>query len=522
MSFDDRRLGESNWRPRWVSTAAAAVFALAVTIGLAAGTDAAEPAVVGLVSGLCLGAAVWSIAVTERRVATILAGILATLSGLAVLGAVLVAAVVQVGWPPTPPFEFLALAPFVLALAGFLSGFGAPTAVWGITPSGEAGTAVLRLLVVVSVPAVALVAVFFAPPIDPAIDAIRSGLDLALARGPASEPILVDGIPIPRFGGLFALTAIAALTLEIALGRLPLAELAGDHSRGTIDDAVGRLRGWLRIVAAFATVFAIAGVVAQPVTPELYARVPSDFVAVGIELTLSTTIRWALLSVAVVSLPAIVVSRLVRAVASEQFRPNTRLLVPLAVGGLFVAAAVGTHASVEVIALDRAGSAEGRELLRTVFTEIGSLAITLGVVVLGLSVSMALLLFVRLAGAFRFLGATMGVQSLSAGVLIAAVGAAIAEVSAPFVIAGVAASLFVWDVGEFADTLAREIGRRGDALGSELVHFVGAAVLAIGSVGVAIAATRATEFIPSASPALSLLTTVAVVVGTLFSFLVAR
>ncbi|MEF8777294.1 MAG: hypothetical protein V5A36_00130 [Natronomonas sp.] len=522
MSFDTGQLDESNWRPRWTSTALAAVFGLAVTIGLAVSIDALESTLVALVSGLCLGGTIWSTAVTERRVATILAGVLATVSGLALLGALVVAAVIQLGWPPTPEFGRLAFAPFALVFAGFLSGFGALTALWGVTPANEAGTATVRLFVVQLVPAVALITVFVMPPLDPAIEMARFGIDLALARGAASDPIVVDGVVSPRFGGFFAVTAVAAFAFRTALGRLPLVEFAGEHSRETVEAVVGRIRGWLGVIFAVGGLLAIGGVVLQPVLPELYAYVSPGLLAVSIEITLSTTIRRALLAVALASAPAIVVPRLVRATASKRFRPNLLPLVPLAVGGAIVAVALGTHSTVEATALEQAGTGEGRRILEAVFAEFGSLALTLAVFVVGLSITTMLLLLVRFAGAFRFLGATMGVQSTSAGVFVAAAGAAIAGASVPTVLVGVAASLFVWDLGEFATTLAHEIGRAGDGLGSEFVHAVGGTVLAIGSVGVGLVTMRAIDAVPSVSNTIALLGTITVVVGTLLLFLVVR
>ena len=518
MSFDSRQLGESNWQPRRVSTTVTAAFGVAATIGLAVSVDAIVPVLVALVSGLCLGVTVWSVAVTERRVATILA----TVSGLALLGALVVAAVTQLGWPPTPEFGRLTFASFALVLAGFLSGFGAPTALWGVTPANEAGTAMVRLFVVELVPAVTLIAVFFMPPLAPAIETVRFGIDLALARGTAGSPIFVDGVAVPRLGGFFAVIAVTAFALRTALVRLPFVEFAGEHSRETVSAVTDRLRGWLNAIFAFGSLFAIGGVILQSVLPELYVYIPSGFVAASITITLSTTIRWTLLSIALASVPAIVVPRLVRATASEQFRPNLLPLVPLAVGAGIVAVAVGTHSTVEAAVLEQAGTGGGHRVLGSVFDEFGSLVLTLAVFVVGLSITTMLLLIVRLAGSLRFLGATMGVQSTSAGVFVAATGAAIAGMSAPVVIAGVAASLFVWDLGEFATTLAREIGRAGDGFGSELIHIVGGSVLAIGSVAVGIVTMYAVDSVPPVSSTVALLATVTAVVGTLSLFLVVR
>ena len=522
MSFDGHRLDEANWRPRRLSTALAVAFALVVTFSLSAAADAVEPAAVAVVSGLCLWGAARATTIAERRGKTVLASVLAAASGLALLSALGLAVVVRLGWPPSPPLESLEIAPFVLVLAGASIGFGAPAAFWGVTPSDGIGAAAIRLFGVVSVPAAALVAAFLSPPIDPAIGTVRFGLDLALARGSASTPILVDGVPIPRLGGFFALVALAALALEIALSRLPLAELAAEHSRETVGAVVGRLRGWLRIVSAFATVFAIGSVIAQPATPELYAYAPPDTVATGIELTLSTAIRWALLSVAIASTPAIVFPRLVRAAASERFRPNLPLLMPFVVGGVIVAAAAGVHGTVETAALERAATPESRQLLREIFDEIGSLVITLGVAVLGVSIAIALLSTVKIAGAFRFFGSAMGAQMISAGVFLAAIAAATAEAPAVAVIAGVAACLLVWDLGEFAATLAHEIGRAGTGLGGEFVHVIGAVALAGGSVAVGVATMRAVGVVPSVPDPVALLATVAVALGTLLLFVVSR
>ena len=521
MSIDDRRLGEANWRPRRVSTAFAAAFGVAVTLGLAEAADVAGTAGVALLSGLCLGGTVWATAVTERRIATVLAGTLATVSGLALPGAFAFAAAGRLG-PSASPLAPVVVSAFLFVVAGFLAGFGAPTSIWGVTPAGEAGAASLRLLAVGVVPAAALAVALLAPPLDPVVRFARFGIDLALARGPAGGPVLVDGVAVPRLGGFLAVAALAVFVLQTALDRLPLVELAGSQERPTIEAAVFGVRRWLRWAFVVFGLFSLVAVVLRAALPELYLRVPPAVLAGTVRLTLSTPVRLLLVSAAVVALSAVVASRLVRTAVSDRFRPSVLPAVSLAVGGLLVGVAVGAHPTLEAVALERAGSAGMRRPVAAVFAEFGSLAVALAAVVLGLSVATASLLAVRFAGAVRFLGSTTGIQTVSSAVLLAAIGTALVDVWPPVVIAGVAASLLVWDVGEFADTLGREIGRAGDGLGSELVHAVSAVALAIGSALVGIAALGSLDAVPSAPAPVALLPTVIAAVGTLLLFLVIR
>lgn len=522
MSTTKRTLDESNWRPRRLSTAVASALGTVITLGLGAVIGAVEPALFALLSGLCLGGTVWASAVSERRVASILTGVLAPVSGLTLLGAVALAVITQTGWPPVPPFNVLEFAPFVLVLAGFLSGFGAVTAIWGVTPTGDSGRTVIRLFTILSFPAAALVLSYLEPPVDPLVQFATTGIDLALARGAANEPITANGITAPRFGGFFAVVALSVLVVRLALDRVPAVELAPERNKELIESVHTAALVWLGRLFAVCGLLAGAAFVIQSVAPQVYTEMPTEVLVHSVSLTLSTTVRWTLLVIAGVSIPAICIPWLVRAVASERFRPDLLPLVPIAVSAVVALLALGSHSTIKTVALERAGSEEGRELLEAVFAGVGSRTITLAIVVAGFIVAITLLVVIVFAGLFAFLNATMGVQTVSAGVFVASVSAAIAEVSVPIVVAGVAASLLVWDLGEFAGTLGQELGRAGDALGTELIHMVAATVLAIGSVGVAVALVRTLEAVPAAPTAVGLVATVAAAAGTLLLFLVIR
>lgn len=517
MSVDDRRLSESNWRPTRSSTVVSAAVAAVVTLGLAAIAGATTPAALGFFAGLCLAGTVRATALAERRVATILAGVLAVVAGLAALGGAAVAVVMQVGWPPTPPLPFLEFAPFALFVGGSLAGFGGLAAFWGVSPGADAGTAASRVLVAAVVPVAVLSADLLAPMFEPVFRLLGLATDVLFVRG-AAAPV---GLPRMQLVVSFVVTAVAVVAVRSGIGALPISELAGEDTETELAAAVAttrRLLAWVGIVAGLSAL----GVAFGLATTELYSRLPPVARSIFAWFGASTALRWLLVALAVGGVATFLGVRLLRSAASERFRPDFLPVASLSVGGLLVVAVWVAHPTVAGRAIGAASSDTGRRLLTNLFETVGSFAVILGVVCVGLAVAVLPLLALSIAGGLRLLGETTGAQLAAAGTLTAAIAAAIADLSILFVVGGVAASLLVWDLGEFAATLGSELGRQGSTRRGELVHAGGAVLLAAAASVVAVGTVRAVEAVPPTATASAVAATVTAVAGTLLLFVLAR
>lgn len=477
----DIGLPESNWQPTRTATLIAVTVTVVATLGLTAAIGALTQAVVGLLAGGCLAAAVWTTAVTERRVAALAGSGLAAASGLLSVGALLLAVVSQTAWPPVPPIPFLEIAPFAAAIAATVAGFGVLAALWGVTPADHAGVAGQRLFVAALVPLAALAVSLEAVPRDVLRAGVSTAIDLLLARGPAATPELL----LPQLGGVLFLAAVAAVALRVALGQLPLGELASAAIVDTVEAIVGRVRFGLATVALLAFVLGMIPLAAGPTAEGLLAALPGWVGQAALSLAASTPVRTALVGVLLVSCGVVIGVRAIRAAASAEFRPESMPLATPAAGLLLVVCVWLAHPAVQSLAVDSAATDEGRRFLLEVFETFGSLSVTLAVVAVGILGATLSLLGIRLAGTLRLLGDIAGIQFAASGVLIAAIAAAIGGASPLVVVGGVAACLLVWDLGEFGATLGTEMGRLGKTRRGELVHVAGGAILA----GLTVAAT---------------------------------
>jgi hypothetical protein len=514
----DERLPESNWRPMPTASLAAVLVAVLVTGGLAVAVGAGLAGAIGLLAGGCLAGAVWTTAVSERRVAALGGSALAAASGLGVLAAVLRAVAVQTAWPPVPPVPYLEIAPFVAVASGIVTGFGAPAALWGLTPTDDAGRAGRRTVVVGLVPSVALGASLGAVPWERLRAVAGIAAELLLARGVAAGPAL----QVPQLGGLFLLGGVTALALRVALGVVPVVELAGEASVQTAEAVVGRLRFALGFVAVAGGGLGVVTALAGGAVGALLSAAPPPTGDLLLSLGVSTAVRAGLAGTVLACCGVVLAVRSVRAAASSEFRPGS---VPVAAsaGGLgLVGAAWVGHPRVQSLAVETASTESGRRFLLRAFESIGSLSVTLGAVAVCVLAAALLLLSVRMAGALRFVGELAGVQFAAAGVLLGAIGAGIAGVDPLVVAGGVAASLLVWDLGEFGATLGGEIGRLGRTRRGELVHVAGGTILAGAAVLVTAGVRAGIAALPTAPGAPAVVVTAAAAVGIVALFVVLR
>ena len=507
-----------SWRPTLFSTTTAVVAAGAATLALAASVGTLLPALLGVVAGAALGVTVIAVGTATRRLTVAVGGLLATGSGLALLAAVAGAVLTQVPWPPVPPVEVLAVAPFGFAFAGVATGFGAFAAMRDLSPLSDAGLTAIRLLGIGLVPAGAVAVEQVRLPVAPVVGAV-DGLRARLFA-PGRPPVDIEAAFVP-FVELMALLFVAASVLAVAVRRVPLVPLASESARPTARAVQGRLRQLCGAGVAVAVLGGFAVGIAVGF-PGLLARVPPALREAVPGVAVAPLPRRALGAGVAAGTATIVGLRLTRTVASTRTRLSSLPVVPLGVGGLLTLAVAATHESAAATAVDRASSDAGRQLLDGVLGTFGSFTLLAGVVLLGLVTAIAVTLALSALHATRLLGSRSGTQTAGTGVFLAAVSAGIADGAVAVVLGGVAASLFVWDLGEFGATLGREVGRAGVSRRAEIVHGAGSAVYAALAVALGAGTLSVIGRLPSLPAPPTTVAVVAASVGTVLLFLASR
>lgn len=464
---------ERNWRPTKTAASIAVSAAIASTLALAVvAGPSVVPAVSGLVSGGALAATVRANAVAERRIGTAVGGLLAVIAGIAFLGGLLGAVVVQTTWPPVPPIEVLALAPFLLAGAGFVTGFGAFSSVWDLSPTVDTGWAAMRLLLVTVVPLAAIGAAQVEVSLQPIVTTVFGYV--------LTPPLAFDsaGMVLFRTGELLVLFAVSAGVVRLAIVRIPFVELASEASKPAVTAVRRRVRQALGYAAAVSGIIGIFLAASRGTILTYELELPPRLVRTLVTLSVSPTLRGALVATVVAALGAVLLAWALRFVASERFPPRWLPIVSLATGGVLTMAVAAIHRSIAAIALNRATTTAGKTVIRDLLGTFGSFSLLAGALVGAIAVASALAVSISIIGGVRALGSAAGIQLAAAGVFIAALAAGIAGSPVLVVFGGVAASLLVWDLGEFAVTLGVEIGHLGSTRRGEIVHTVGATVIA--------------------------------------------
>lgn len=206
----------------------------------------------------------------------------------------------------------------------------------------------------------------------------------------------------------------------------------------------------------------------------------------------------------------------------DEVRLGPSLFVYAVTGTLLSVAVWPLHGRLGAIGIAAADMESGRQALEALFAALGTAGVALGLVAVALAVSGLFLLGVRAADHANLLGGAAGVQFASLGVFAAAGAAAVDGLHPIAVFATVALSLLVWDLGEFAATLGREVGRGGDTRRGELVHAVGALAVASVSILAATVVVWVAGVVPEAPTPLLLVATIAAAIGTLLLFVALR
>lgn len=515
-----RGVTEANWRPAIWSTVATALIAVAGTLGLAVVTDAVWPALLGAIAGAALAATVTAVGTTDRRFAIIAGGLLATGTGLAMLGSVGVAVLMQVAWPPIPPIEVLAIVPFALAVAGILTGFGVLAAGRDLTPKTDAWTTARRLLAVVPVLAAAVVLERSQDTIVTAADSFQDLLAQVLAP---EQPTLGIEAAIPRIGEFGGLLFGATFIMYLAVARVPFVELTRESAQpiaATVRHGLRRMLGAVMVVAVLVGLTTLLMVGDTPVVEP--TELPPELADILITVSYAPVLRRLLIAGILVGAGSMLTLRAIKLAASRHARPSYIPVASLAVGCLVTVAVVITHDVVAATAIERAESEAGRDALYRLLDEFGSFALVSGVVIGSLITAVVATVAMSVSHAIRFIGADAGTQFASTGVFLATVAAGVSGASVLVVCLGIATSLLVWDLGEFAGTLGREIGREGTSRRAEIVHGVGAVGLAVVAVGLGLGTLVAIEYLPGLATSQTTVAVLAASVGTLLLVLSSR
>jgi len=537
---------DSEWGPTGLSTAIVVVVTLGLAAVLAARLGQAPAALVAVIDAVCFGVTLW-LAGRERWrvVALAVAGVFSLFVGGGFVLAIgygtltLVSDLYPVSRTGLVAPTGLQVVSTTLAIVGAtLAMIGGVTAVGNVlreeTVEAYTELSARTLLVPGGLSVVLFVSALLSQygqrdgtgPIGAGLSIAADGVGAFLSPAPGETHTLTFTV----------LVAGATLLIARAIRTLPIAELtddghAGPSERASAARVAESVADGLRKVGLAALVFLpIAG--AETLAPE---ETVTDLLGAWlygllVGLTSGPLVRWLLVRLAALALVVVLVVRGLQRTARTSPDSALLALVPYVGGVGIVGLVIVGHGPVLAGAI-----AFVTRNLPGVFAEVferqtgaivefyGPLTVALvlatGLVLLSATLALALQ-FVMQAG---FLPREVAAPAVaSTGLFVAAAFAGAAGVTPPLVIAGIVASLLVWDVGEFGVTMGREIGRTAITRGAEAVHLT--ATLAVGAIG-ALATVALSETAMEAT--ISELTTlpfaiVAAVVGLVFLFAALR
>ena len=454
-----------------------AMIAATLAIGLAVGSRLVGPELAGLAIGGGLGAALATVLLASRRpIVRALGGVVAAPVAVLVSSPALLAGALALS--SSGVGRFAGLAVWGLIVAALAAGLCA----WdrlgdGGVRRGATGTT----LTAVGVLAVVVLRVL--PESDVRERAGAAAMDLL---GVAGETVVAaDGSwAVLSFAGLVLAAAFAS---GRTLGYLPLERLVPPDRRGTLADAVARLRRACSLVSRVAIAAGIATVVAplalqevdsMPMTPaSLRTVLPAPAGDAAATLVTASGLRIALLAVLAVAAGLALLEWSRRFLGANVAHVLARLVAPCA-GGALVALVLARALSATALETDLEGLLEGAAP-SSVVELIGAFpAFALGAVLLAIALGTlsSLLWSVTALRLVRILPARAIGAALAAGaVFLLAIGLAVVGQVEP-AIATAAGAFVLWDVGEYADGVRAELGREAATLRAELVHVGGTAL----------------------------------------------
>lgn len=379
-------------------------------------------------------------------------------------------------------------------------------------------------------------------------------------RRPTPTPTAAAGSALVAVAGTLALAAAAGTFAPAALGAVAGGCLAGAAWAGAATERrpATFVGGWLAALAGVAALLAGAAAVAvqvpwPPVPPVPYLAfapfgfglagalagagalaavrdvplvsqaVPAGRRAFAVALVPAAVLPVAHWGPTTGRLAALVGAGVVLGVLARRGGvPGVSPVAVVATGLSLVVAIAAVRNRAEPLVVGTAGTADGRRYLRAWFELYGGFELVGAALVAGTLLAALALLAVGLAGRFGLLGEAAPIQLASAGPLVAAGAAAIADLGWALVFAGVAASLLAWDLGAFGVALGREVGPAAETRRGELTHAAGGVALAGTATVVALLAAWLVGAVTAAPEPVAAVAAVAATVGTLLLVAAAR
>lgn len=509
----------SNWRPTRPSSALVLVLVAATVAAFVGAVGLAAPVALAVVGAALLSVALWAVGRERFRfLATVLANLALVPVGVCLLGAVGGAVLLQYGqvFPVDSPAEIVAPA-LRIAVEALAVGAVAVAALGAFATVGDtARVETLRechsqAFEVAIPPAVAgfglgLLAVLSSPEFGPTIDPLAAlgdavGVLLRIALSPVPTDL--------TFGPFLALLGLTAVAVSKLVDALPIAEFAtaregseaSERASGGAVSSEAVAQTLVRVAAGAEPAGVLLVVLSLPVSGAEAALGPLALRAMlggvgGVLGGLAAAPPLRLLLVGFVVLAALVVGvvDLLRRSVREATSDLLVGYVPFAVGAGVVLVAFTVHGPVLSAALPAITANLGG--FSEPFAELsaGTVEFYGGGVVLSALFGAASLLAVGVVSTLWMVLRLGVVSERAAGPALAATGLLVATgfatavgASPALVVGGVAAALLVRDVGTYGTTLGAELGRAAPTRRTELVHAVGAGLVAVVGVGLATA-----------------------------------
>ncbi len=461
-----------------------AVLALTVVVCLGAGSTLVGGAIafLAIVAGVTAAGATVLLA-SERPLVRVGGGLIAGPVGLLVLSPTALAVDLVGG---SGVSRTAGIAVWAMVLAAFAAGL------LGWHRLGEGGVrrgATGAILAAVGVVGVAIVRIV------PESTA-RDRLGVAVADTGAwlwNGAIIAEGsLAMLTFAGMgFLSTAL----LGYALNYVALERFVPPDRRVELSAVVSRLERGCRIGRRVAILTAVVAVVLPGVldtdglilTPAATREILPPIGAVLAAIVTASSLRVLFVALLIVAVGSILLEWLRRAIGREVARTLVAIVAP-AVGGGAVALVLGWLLSGTVAAVDPAAGLEGRVPVSVVelVASVPSFALATGVLAVGLSSLASVSITVATLRGLRILPARAIGAALAAGaVFVLAFGLAVVGQVELSILTG-AAGFVIWDVGEYGDSVRRELGPNTDTFRAELVHLGGSLlsgiVVAIGTI----------------------------------------
>lgn len=502
----------SNWGPTRASSALVLLLVGAAVVGFVASVGLAGPTALAVLGGALLALALWAVGRERFRFpATVLANLALVPVGGCLLGAVAGAVLVQYGgvFPVDSPAEVVAPA-LRIAVEALAVGAVAVAALGAFTTVGDTvsldtlracHSQALRMAMppVLAGFGLGLLAVLSSPTVGPTLDPLAAlgdvfGVAARLALSPEPTDLAI--------GPFLALLGLSAVGFSRLVAALPAEEFAtareGSEVETPLAPALLRVAGLATPVGTLLLGLSLVVTSAEAVLGPPGLRAALGGVG-GLAGSLASAPPLRALLVGFLLLVAAVVGTvdLLRRTVRESTSDLFVGYVPFAVGAGVVLLAFTLEGTVlptaiPTVAANLGGFGDPFASLATGVVEFYG-----GGVVVSALFGVASLLAVGVVSLLWVVRRLGLVTERSAGPTLAAVGLLVAAGFGTAVghgpalaIGGVAAALLVRDVGTYGTTLGRELGRAAPTRRTELVHAVGAGLVAVLGVGVATAAAR--------------------------------